>query len=46
MRQYDISAAMRLVTLKLGVGYTEVVHTLLPRLHDDSAILIFGGLSP
>ncbi len=41
---YDIAAAMRLVTLKL-VGYTEVVHTLLPRLADDAAILIFGGLA-
>ena len=27
---YDIASAMRLATLKL-VGYTEVVHTLLPR---------------
>jgi NAD(P)-dependent dehydrogenase (short-subunit alcohol dehydrogenase family) len=32
------------VTLKL-VGYTEVVHALLDRLHDDSSILIFGGLA-
>ncbi len=43
-KDYDISAALRLVTLKL-VGYTEVVHTLLPRLADDAAILIFGGLA-
>jgi NAD(P)-dependent dehydrogenase (short-subunit alcohol dehydrogenase family) len=41
---YDIAGALRLVTLKL-VGYTEVVHTLLPRLHDDSAVLVFGGLA-
>jgi len=39
---YDIDAALRLVTLKL-VGYTEVVHLLRPRLTDDSAIVIFGG---
>ncbi|MEU0385266.1 SDR family oxidoreductase [Streptomyces chartreusis] len=39
---YDIDAALRLVTLKL-VGYTEVVHTLRTRLHDDSAIVLFGG---
>ena len=32
------------MTLKL-VGYTEVVHALLDRLHDDSSILIFGGLA-
>ena len=42
--EYDIDAALRLVTLKL-VGYTEVIHALLPRLRDDSAILIFGGLA-
>ena len=35
---------MRLVTLKL-VGYTAVVHALAPRLTDDAAILIFGGLA-
>jgi len=44
VREYDIAAAMRLVTLKL-VGYTEVIHTLAPRLREDSAILIFGGLA-
>jgi NAD(P)-dependent dehydrogenase (short-subunit alcohol dehydrogenase family) len=42
--EYDIDAALRLVTLKL-VGYTEVIHTLMPRLRDESAILIFGGLA-
>jgi NADP-dependent 3-hydroxy acid dehydrogenase YdfG len=44
MREYDVDAAIALVTLKL-VGYTEVVHTLLDRLHNDSSILIFGGLA-
>ena len=39
---YDISAALSLVTLKL-VGYTEVVHVLRPRMTDDSAIVVFGG---
>ena len=42
--EYDIDGALRLVTLKL-VGYTEVIHTLMPRLRDESAILIFGGLA-
>ena len=42
--EYDIAGALRLVTLKL-VGYTEVVHALLPRLDDRSAILVFGGLA-
>ncbi len=44
VHEYDIDAALRLVTLKL-VGYTEVVHTLAPRLHPDSSILIWGGLA-
>jgi NADP-dependent 3-hydroxy acid dehydrogenase YdfG len=44
MREYDVDAALQLVTLKL-VGYTEVVHALMHRLHDDSSILIFGGLA-
>ena len=42
--EYDIAGALRLVTLKL-VGYTEVVHALLPRLLPDASILIFGGLA-
>jgi NAD(P)-dependent dehydrogenase (short-subunit alcohol dehydrogenase family) len=42
--EYDIDAALRLVTLKL-VGYTEVIHALRLRLGDESAILIFGGLA-
>jgi NAD(P)-dependent dehydrogenase (short-subunit alcohol dehydrogenase family) len=44
VREYDIEAAMRLVTLKL-VGYTEVIHALGPRLGSESAILVFGGLA-
>ena len=44
MREYEIDAALRLVTMKL-VGYTEVIHTLLPRMGDDSSILIYGGLA-
>lgn len=44
VREYEIDAALRLVTMKL-VGYTEVIHTLLPRMGDDSGILIFGGLA-
>jgi NAD(P)-dependent dehydrogenase (short-subunit alcohol dehydrogenase family) len=44
VHEYDIEGALRLVTLKL-VGYTEVIHTLVPRLGDASSILIFGGLA-
>ena len=44
VRDYDIERAMRLATLKL-VGYTEVIHTLAPRLANDAAIVLFGGLA-
>jgi NAD(P)-dependent dehydrogenase (short-subunit alcohol dehydrogenase family) len=44
VREYDIDAAMRLVTLKI-VGYTEVIHALLPHFDERSAVLIFGGLA-
>ena len=40
---YDIDKALYLVTMKL-VGYTEVVHALLPRIdREQGAILLFGG---
>jgi NAD(P)-dependent dehydrogenase (short-subunit alcohol dehydrogenase family) len=42
IEDYDVQAAVRLVTLKL-VGYTEVVHTLFDRLTPQASILIFGG---
>ena len=44
VKEYNIDAALRLVTLKL-VGYTEVMHTLAPRMAENSAILIYGGLA-
>ena len=44
VRDYKIDAALRLATMKV-VGYTEVIHVLLPRLRDDSSILIYGGLA-
>jgi NAD(P)-dependent dehydrogenase (short-subunit alcohol dehydrogenase family) len=44
VRDYDITRAIRLVTLKL-VGFTEVVHTLIDRLTDDASLLLFGGMA-
>ncbi len=44
VRDYDVGRARRLVTLKL-VGYTEVVHALVPRLTEEASILLFGGLA-
>ena len=42
LENYDHVAALRLATIKL-VAYTEIVHALRPKLHDESAIVIFGG---
>lgn len=42
VREYDLERALSLVTLKL-VGYTEVIHALSPVMHDDSAVVMFGG---
>jgi len=39
---YDIERATRLATIKL-IGYPEVIHSLRPCLHDDSAMVLFGG---
>jgi len=44
VRDYDVAAAVRLVTLKL-VGYTAVVHALAPRMTDESSIVLLGGLA-
>lgn len=44
VKDYDIARAIRLVTLKL-VGYTEVVHALLPKMTEsaETSIVVFGG---
>jgi NAD(P)-dependent dehydrogenase (short-subunit alcohol dehydrogenase family) len=39
---YQMDRALYLVTLKL-VGYTEVVHALLPRMSERSSVVLFGG---
>ena len=39
---YDIDRATRLAVLKL-IGYTEVIHALLPRLNAESSVVLFGG---
>jgi NAD(P)-dependent dehydrogenase (short-subunit alcohol dehydrogenase family) len=44
IKDYDLARATRLVTIKL-IGYSEVVHALLPRLATDAAVLLFGGLA-
>ncbi|MEA2245944.1 MAG: hypothetical protein QOH46_473 [Solirubrobacteraceae bacterium] len=44
VRDYDMARALALVTLKL-VGYTQVVHAVLPSMDADASILLFGGLA-
>ena len=44
VKEYDVERALHLVTLKL-VGYTEVVHTLLPRFTDETSLVLFGGMA-
>jgi NAD(P)-dependent dehydrogenase (short-subunit alcohol dehydrogenase family) len=39
---YDVDRATKLAVLKL-VGYTEVIHVLLPRMNPDSSVVLFGG---
>lgn len=44
VRDYRPADAVRLLTVKL-TGYTEVLHTLAPRMTDDSAAVLIGGLA-
>ncbi|MFI6693850.1 SDR family NAD(P)-dependent oxidoreductase [Streptomyces sp. NPDC050433] len=44
VRDYRPSDATRLLTVKL-VGYTAVLHALAPRMADDSAAVLLGGLA-
>ena len=43
-REYDIARARRIVTMKL-IGYTEVAHTLYPRMGAGASAVLFGGLA-
>lgn len=44
VREYNFESAQHLVTLKL-VGYTEVIHALLPRISTDGSVVLFGGMA-
>jgi NAD(P)-dependent dehydrogenase (short-subunit alcohol dehydrogenase family) len=44
VRDYNIDGALNLVTLKL-VGYTEVIHALVPRMRPNGSIVLYGGLA-
>lgn len=42
IRNYTIPDAIYLTTMKL-VGYTATVHALIPKLDDNSSVVLFGG---
>lgn len=44
VREYRPVDATRLLTVKL-IGYTAVLHALAPRMADDSAAVLLGGLA-
>lgn len=44
LRNFDITAAVRVVTVKL-VGYTETVRVLRPRFRPGAAVVLFGGVA-
>jgi NAD(P)-dependent dehydrogenase (short-subunit alcohol dehydrogenase family) len=44
VRDFAIEGASALAVLKL-VGYPETIHQLIDRMHDTSAIVLFGGLA-
>lgn len=44
VKEFNIEGASTLALIKV-VGYPETVHQLLDRMHDDSAIVLFGGLA-
>ena len=42
IKEYRIADAVNLTTMKL-VGYTETIHTLIPRFSEGAAVVLFGG---
>ena len=44
LRDFDIAAAVRAVTIKL-VGYTETVRVLRPRFRAGASVVLFGGIA-
>ncbi|HEX6301530.1 MAG TPA: SDR family oxidoreductase [Acidimicrobiia bacterium] len=44
VREYNISTAKDLITMKM-IGYTETIHTLIPRFTEHASVVLFGGLA-
>lgn len=42
VKEYTIPGALNLVTMKL-VGYTETIHALIPRMSEETSVVLFGG---
>ena len=44
VRDYNVQRAINLATMKI-VGYTEVIHALVPRFASGASIVLYGGLA-
>lgn len=44
VKEYNLAGATNLATLKI-IGFTEVLHCLHTRMHDETAVLMYGGLA-
>ncbi len=44
VKEFNIEGASTLAIIKV-VGYPEAIHQLLDRMHDESSIVLFGGLA-
>jgi NAD(P)-dependent dehydrogenase (short-subunit alcohol dehydrogenase family) len=44
LRDFDITAAIRVITVKL-VGYAETVRVLRPRFQPGASVVLFGGIA-
>jgi len=44
VKEYNLAGATNLATLKI-IGFTEVLHRLHPRMNDEAAVLMYGGLA-
>jgi NAD(P)-dependent dehydrogenase (short-subunit alcohol dehydrogenase family) len=42
--EYNIDTATDLIMMKM-VGYSETIHTLIPRFTEDASVVLYGGLA-
>jgi NAD(P)-dependent dehydrogenase (short-subunit alcohol dehydrogenase family) len=44
IKEYNIDTATDLIMMKM-VGYSETIHTLIPRFTEDASVVLYGGLA-